>query len=432
MLAGGRARLAPALTKSGIEADTRVTSAIKGQCDAASGSSAHNLHRALVVLNHLGLGEYIADTISEPLLVVDAGFQVVAVNRAYFANFRTTPEVTVERGLFELGNGQWDIPELRRLLKEVLPLHREIEGFPVEHVFPELGARYMLINACEILRPAEHEYLILLAIEDITERRAAELALAVRTRELERSNRELEQFAAIASHDLHEPLRKIRTYCDLLLQAPDALPTAQGREQVDRMVHAATRMQTLINELLALARLAAPQRMVRIDAGAIVRDVLVDLESAIAAAGAVVTVGVLPVLLGDPTQLRQLLQNLISNSLKFRRADVAPSITVSTLESPAESTVACPLAGLCVADNGIGFEARHAQVIFEPLERLHGRSEYPGSGMGLALARRIVERHGGTISAEGVFGEGSRFCFTLPCPPPLRPSFTPTAIERVA
>ncbi|MEO8334710.1 MAG: ATP-binding protein [bacterium] len=390
-----------------------------------------SVRRERAMLNHLGLGGYIADTIREPLLVVDSTFRVVAANRTYLSDFRTTPELTIERGLFELGDGQWDIPELRRLLCDVLPEHRAFEGFEVERVFPQLGMRNMLLNACEIIRPAEHEYLILLAIDDITPRRAAEFALALRTRELERSNRELEQFAAIASHDLHEPLRKIRTYCDLLLHAPDALPTTQGREQVGRMAHAATRMQTLINELLALARLSAPQRMARIDLGAVARDVLTDLESTILAAGALVTVGSLPFVLGDPTQIRQLVQNLVSNALKFRRTGVTTSIAFSALEDCEGARPWRPLVALCVSDNGIGFEARHAEKIFEPLERLHGRSEYAGSGMGLALARRIVERHGGTITAEGRPGEGSRFCFTLQRPLPAAVSATLISTQAI-
>ena len=357
-----------------------------------------------------------ADTIREPLLVLDSDFRVVAANRAFFSQFRTTPADTIERVLFELGNGQWDIPELRRLLREVLPAHQEIEGFPVEHEFPELGVRNMLLNACEIVRPDEHEYLIMLALDDVTDRRAAERALAVRTRELERSNRELEQFAAIAAHDLHEPLRKIRTYGDLLQRDADALPTELGRDYVGRMVHAATRMQTLITELLALARLSAPQRMIAIDATALVRAVLVDLEAAITDAGAIVHVGVLPTVMGDPTLLRQLFQNLISNALKFQRVGVTPTIDITTDDDETAVAGTPGFVALCVKDNGIGFEPRHAQVIFEPLERLHGRTEYAGSGMGLALARRIVERHGGAIRAEGTLGVGSRFCLTLPSP----------------
>ncbi|MES2177633.1 MAG: ATP-binding protein [Gemmatimonadota bacterium] len=368
------------------------------------------------MLSHLAVSGYIADTIREPLLVLDAEFRVVAANRAYFAAFHASPDTTIEQNLFELGNGQWDIAELRRLLLDVLPKHREISDFPVEHVFPLLGARSMLLNACEIIRPEQHEYLILLAIDDITERRTAERALAERSRELERSNRELEQFAAIASHDLNEPLRKIRTYGDMLERTADALPTALGRDYVGRMMHAATRMQALINDLLALARLSAPQRMGPVDANQIVRDVLVDLESAIATAGAVVTVGALPIFEGDPTLLRQLFQNLISNALKFRRLDVVLTIDIDACD-PDAATLRKGSAGVCVADNGIGFEPRHAEVIFEPLERLNGRTAYAGSGMGLALARRIVERHGGVIRADGTPDEGSRFRVTLPAAP---------------
>jgi signal transduction histidine kinase len=114
--------------------------------------------------------------------------------------------------------------------------------------------------------------------------------------------------------------------------------------------------------------------------------------------------------------VRQLFQNLIANALKFRRSDVVTSIQVGTFEAEAAAALGLPLVGICVSDNGIGFESRHAEVIFQPLERLHGRSTYAGSGMGLALARRIVERHGGTIYAEGTPGQGSRFCLTLPRP----------------
>lgn len=367
------------------------------------------------MLNHLELGGYIADTVREPLLVLDARFKVVAANDAYYTSFETTAAETIEVGLFDLGAGQWDSVELRRQLREVLPEHRRIEGFALEFASARRGPRHLMLNACEIVRPDEHEYLILLAIEDVTKRRSAEAALHVRTRELERSNRELEQFAAIASHDLHEPLRKVRTYGNLLLESPTALPTAEGRDHVERMVHAATRMQALINGLLALARVAAPQRLIPVDVAAIVHEVLVDLDAAVAGAGAIVTVGALPAVAGDPTLLRQLFQNLIANALKFRREGVVPSISVEAFVPSGRSESGQLQSGICVRDNGIGFDAHHAEVIFEPLERLHGRTEYPGSGMGLALARRIAERHGGSISAEGTAGEGARFCIALPC-----------------
>jgi two-component system CheB/CheR fusion protein len=383
------------------------------------------------MLNHLALGGYIADTIREPLLVLDAEFRVVAANRAYFTAFHTTPLETIDHALFALGDGQWDIAELRRLLKEVLPEHRAIDGFPVEHTSLQLGARYMILNACEILRPEEHEYLILLAIDDLTERRAAELTLARRTRDLERSNRDLEQFAAIASHDLHEPLRKILTFGDLLQRTPDEL-SEKNRDYVTRMTHAAKRMQTLINELLALARLAPPQRMIAIDPSVTVSEVLVDLESSISDAGAIVDVGMLPMIVGDPTQVRQLFQNLIANALKFRRPGVVSSIRIGAFEAEEAAALGQSLVGVCVSDNGIGFEPRHAEVIFQPLERLHGRSEYAGSGMGLALARRIVEQHGGTIYAEGTPGEGSRFCLTLPRPLALAVASVAAPLTRLA
>ncbi len=234
------------------------------------------------------------------------------------------------------------------------------------------------------------------------------------TGELERWNDALEQFAATSSHDLREPLRKLRAYGIGLLGTPGALPTAEGRDHVERMIHAATRMQVLIDELLALAQVSVPERLDAIDAGAMVREVLRDLDATITHAGAVVSVGTLPMVTGDPAQVRQLFRNLIANALTFRREDARPSITLEEFVPRGADANRGQLRGICVRDNGIGFDIRDAEVIFEPLKRLHGRSRYSGSGMGLARSRRIVERHGGTIRAEGVAGQGSRFCLTLP------------------
>ena len=383
------------------------------------------------MLNHLALGGYIADTVREPLLVLDADFRVMAANRAYYAAFDATPEGTIERLLFDLDDRQWDIPALRTLLRDVLPAHEEISDFLVDHVSAARGRRSMLVNAREILRPAEHQYLILLAIQDVTDRRAAEIALALRTVELERSNRELEQFAAIASHDLHEPLRKIRTYGDLFLSAPQPLPAAEGREHVAHMVHAATRMQVLINEVLALARLSAPYEVTDVALNRTLREVLGDFETAIAEAGATVNAGPLPIVRGNSVHLRQLFQNLLSNALKFRRPGVPPVISIAAMAAPPGGIA--PVSDLVmvrVTDNGLGFEPRHAARIFEPLQRLHGRSEYPGTGMGLALARRIVERHGGAITAAATPGEGAAFSFTLPAStgPALARTLSPTLL----
>jgi len=237
----------------------------------------------------------------------------------------------------------------------------------------------------------------------------------------------------VASHDLQEPLRKIRTFGDRLKTVDGAALSPAGADYLDRMQHAAARMQVLINDLLAYARVSAdPPSAVSVDLAALTRAVLSDLETQVARSGGRVTVGPLPTIEGDPLRLRQLLQNLLSNALKFRRSEALPVVTISAALRPSEAAEdteeaeategAGPDAGaappawlhLSVRDNGIGFEPKHAERIFEVFKRLHGRGAYEGTGIGLALCRQIAERHGGHITATGVPGQGATLRVTLP------------------
>jgi light-regulated signal transduction histidine kinase (bacteriophytochrome) len=237
----------------------------------------------------------------------------------------------------------------------------------------------------------------------------SDVALRSATQELERSNRELQDFASIASHDLQEPLRKIRAFGDRLATGHGASLDVSGQDYLARMTAAAARMQSLIDDLLAYSRVATQSRAVeRVSLAETVADVLGDLEQRIAETqGTVQIIGSLPAVDADPWQLRQLLQNLLGNALKYRRPGVQPQVRVSCVEMPQGWTIQ-------VSDNGIGFPQEQATRIFAPFQRLHGRGEYEGTGMGLAICRRIVERHGGTIAARGQAGEGAEFTVTLP------------------
>lgn len=237
----------------------------------------------------------------------------------------------------------------------------------------------------------------------------SDVALRAATQELERSNRELQDFASIASHDLQEPLRKIRAFGDRLATGPAAALNETGQDYLARMTGAAARMQALIDGLLDYSRVATRSRAVeRVSLKRTVADVLVDLEQRIAdTQGTVKVIDPLPEVDADPMQLHQLLQNLVGNALKYRRPDVPPEVRVSCVESPLGWTIR-------VDDNGIGFSQDQAERIFAPFQRLHGRGEYDGTGMGLAICRRIVERHGGTIAAHGQPGGGADFVVTLP------------------
>ena len=236
--------------------------------------------------------------------------------------------------------------------------------------------------------------------------------------ELQRSNSELLQFASVASHDLQEPLRKILAFGDRLRRSDGEALSARGQDSLDRMLAAAGRMQALINDLLTFARITtAPHPFVSVDLAAIASAVLEDLETQIARSGGRVTVGPLPTIEADPLQMRQLLQNLISNALKFQQADRPPEVTISAeiIDTPSQALPdAAPWHVLRVQDNGIGFEQQYAERIFRVFERLHGRTTYEGTGIGLALCAQIVARHGGGIRAEGMSGEGATFLLTLP------------------
>lgn len=243
----------------------------------------------------------------------------------------------------------------------------------------------------------------------------ANVSLDIRARALARSNEELEQFASIASHDLQEPLRKVQTFADLLeAEEADGL-SEKGIDYLRRSNAAAKRMQQLIQDLLAFSRVSTHVHpFEQVDLAAVSREVIADLDTAIAEAGGEIQVGPLPTISADATQMRQLIQNLLANALKYRREGVAPVVKLN-------GSIDTGIATITVSDNGIGFEPRYAARIFRVFERLHGREEYQGTGIGLAICRKIAERHEGTILAEGRPGEGATFTVKLPANPPDPP-----------
>jgi len=237
----------------------------------------------------------------------------------------------------------------------------------------------------------------------------ANTELARSNLELQRSNSELEQFASVASHDLQEPLRKVQTFGDQLERRfGDEIPE-EGLDYVRRMRKAAVRMSVLIDDLLRFSRVTTRARPPeRVDLDRVAADVVSDLETAISEAHAEVRIGPLPIVEADPAQMRQLVQNLLTNAIKFTRPGVAPAVSIEQTRAPAGSIA------FAVRDNGIGIEEQYSERIFRVFERLHPRDVYEGTGIGLALCRKIADRHGGTIDVESVPGEGSTFTVTLP------------------
>ncbi len=251
---------------------------------------------------------------------------------------------------------------------------------------------------------------------DITEQKQAKEALERHARDLARSNEELEQFAYVASHDLQEPLRKIRAFGALLADEKSESLDDEGRQYIDFMTDAAARMQTLVSDLLALSRVTTAARPFEdLALGEVFDTVLSDLSVALQEADGRVDVAAAPTVEADRTQMEQLFRNLIGNALKFRRPGVAPRVTVEMAEGAMPlDAIPGPAHTIVVADNGIGFEPDQGSRLFQPFKRLHARHQYEGAGIGLAICEKIVLRHHGRITATATPGAGATFTVTLP------------------
>jgi light-regulated signal transduction histidine kinase (bacteriophytochrome) len=252
-----------------------------------------------------------------------------------------------------------------------------------------------------------------LIFKDITERKRVEEAMARKAEELARSNAELEQFAFVASHDLQEPLRKIQAFGDRLKTKVEGAMGAEGRDYLERMQNAAARMRNLINDLLTFSRIIRrTEPFVPVDLAQVTKGLLGDLEVRIEKSGALVEVGQMPTIEADAMQMHQLLLNLLSNALKFQLPGAQPVVKVdSRLFTTLSGRQFCEIT---VVDNGIGFEEKYLEKIFVVFQRLHGRNEYDGTGVGLAVCRRITDRHHGNITAKSQLGQGATFIVTLP------------------
>jgi len=254
----------------------------------------------------------------------------------------------------------------------------------------------------------------------VAERFRARSILEARSAELERSNRELETFASIAAHDLQEPLRKIVEYGSRFEATRGEDLPADEKIYLERTRSAVGRMQTLIDDLLAYSHVTVKANpFVQVDLTDLVYRAITELDDQIARTGGQVAVSSLPTVMADSQQMLQLFQNLVSNALKFHRAGVPPVVRISAsmdLTSPPISGLAPSKSewSISVADNGIGFKNSQVTRLFQMFQRLHGRGAYEGTGIGLAICRKIVERHGGTIGATGIPNEGAVFAFTLP------------------
>jgi len=350
--------------------------------------------------------ESLINTIREPLIALDQDLRVVKVSSSFYELFKVKPEETMGQLIYDLGNKQWDIPKLRELLENILPEKATFDNYEVEHDFATIGRRTMLLNARQIQRVLGKERIILLAIEDITERKEVDTRLMGAMADLERSNKDLEQFAYVASHDLQEPLRMVSSYTQLLAKHYEGRLDEKAKKFMDYAIDGAVRMQRLINDLLTYSRIgtrSAP--LATTDTHALLGEAIRNLAAMIEEKHAIITNDDLPTVMADASQLMQVFQNLISNAIKFQ-GDNVPHIHVSAQDKVSEWLFS-------IRDNGVGIDRQYADRVFVIFQRLHTRHDYPGTGIGLALCKRIVERHGGRIWFESEPGKGSTFFFTV-------------------
>ena len=344
--------------------------------------------------------ESIINTVREPLIALDQDLRVVTVSRSFYEFFKVNPEDTVGQLIYDLGNKQWDIPKLRELLETILPQKATFDNYEVEHDFTTIGRRTMLLNARQIQRVLGKERIILLAIEDITERKEIEDGL-------KKAHEELESFAYSVSHDLRAPLRGIDGWSLALLEDYKDKLDEQGREYIDLVRSETQIMGRLIDDLLMFSRQSrAEMNKQQLDMTAMAHAIIVRLQQQNPAllADFIVQPGLRT--LGDNGLIEIALKNLLDNAAKFSSKSSRAIIEFGQVEKEDGKA-------FFVRDNGVGFDMAYSNKLFGVFRRLHKVSEFPGTGIGLASVQRIINRHGGRIWAEAEVGKGAIFYFTL-------------------
>ena len=342
----------------------------------------------------------ILDSLRTPILILDSNLRVKTASRGFYQTFNVSPDTAENSFLYDLENGAWNISALRQQLEEVLPLQKSFDDFEIVHDFPGLGRLVMLLSGRTLWRTSNNTMMILLVIEDITVRKKIE-------EELLRSNEDLQRFAYMAAHDLRTPLSAALVLSQILSSRIHERLDARENEMLSTAIESMKRLGTLMNDILSYSvAKAGAQTHKPISLKEPLDIALANLSADITRNGAVIHHGNLPVIEADCTQLVLLFQNLLGNAIKYRRADVAPIITIIAEQKNSEWVIS-------IADNGQGFEPEEAEKIFEPFTRLQ-LTDANGSGIGLATCKRIVEGRRGKIWAESVKNRGSVFLFTVP------------------
>ncbi|MGL5061174.1 MAG: PAS domain-containing sensor histidine kinase, partial [Microcoleus sp.] len=345
----------------------------------------------------------IVEMAEEGIWVIDSNSRTTYTNRAMAKMLGYTETEMLGKSIFEfMGEETKQDAENQ--------LDRRNQGIADKHEFKLKNKNgkdvWTYLSASPVMDDRGNMVSCCALVYNISDRKETEQQLLQLTEDLQRSNEQLEQFAYVASHDLQEPLRAVTSYAQLLAQRYHNNLDDRADKYINYIVGGATRMHQLINDLLAYSRAGRGKEFEPVDCNIVVEQSLCNLQIAIAETQAAIACEPMPTLMADESQLVQLFQNLIGNAIKFCRQEI-PLIQISVAQQDSEWLFS-------VRDNGIGIAPEYAERIFIIFQRLHSRREYEGTGIGLAMCKRIVERHGGRIWVDSREGEGATFCFTIP------------------
>ncbi|MBE0597651.1 MAG: PAS domain S-box protein [Desulfuromonadales bacterium] len=358
--------------------------------------------------------ENIVETVREPLVVLNSDLKILTANHSFYHTFQVAPEDTIGNFIYDLGNRQWDVPKLRVLFEEILPYDTVFNGYEVEHDFPDIGRKIMLLNARQIFREDIGSHIILLAMEDITERKSAEeqikilnTSLVAHASELGAANRELETFSYTVAHDLRKPLTVINGYCQVIEELCGDMLDEVCKGYLRETYEGTLRMNRLIDALLQFSSLAHVEpRRETVDLSAMAHEVAEELKLAEPERRMTFLLPSKIVAEADPELLRVVLANLFGNAWKYTSNREEGVIEFSATQIRGTGTY-------FIKDNGMGFDPATTDRLFAPFHRLEAGQEVEGLGIGLATVARIISRHGGKVWAEGEPGKGATFYFTL-------------------
>ncbi|MGZ4808470.1 MAG: response regulator [Thermoanaerobaculia bacterium] len=365
----------------------------------------------------------VVDTVREPLLILDSSLRVHSANRAFYQTFHVSSQETENRRIYELGNGQWDIPDLRTLLEDIVPMSSVFNDFELEHDFPVIGRRVMLLNARK-LRQGSHAELLVLAMEDVTERRRAEGEVATAKEAAETANRTKSLFLANMSHELRTPLNAILGFSEMLQE--DALESGLLNVNADlqKISTAGKHLLGLINDILDLSKIEAGKMELHLESfqiSSLIAEVASTIEMQVAKNGNTLEVVYAPeigVMRADLSKVRQGLFNLVSNAAKFTQDG---RIKVEAERQTMDGTEWIMFR---VSDTGIGLSSEQIVRLFQSFTQADASTtrKFGGTGLGLALTRRFCQMMNGDVTVHSVPGEGSVFTIKLPA----------TVIETIA